>query len=199
MKASSEIESRGGRKWTQREVNRLIMMWGNHSTTKIGDTLGRTQQAVYDKAKHVGLGGNPNKGRMSVYRLQKEYGYTYNRVIHACEHLGVRLVRGHIGSRFSRPMSRRPRRYIPESRLEEVLEYLKTVPDGKHLFSTKNPKRTHPLAWGTGTKPPACVDCGRSDVPYRESGRCKKCSSRWRVALWRAKKRAEKAGKVGVL
>lgn len=128
-----------------------------------------------------------NRGRTTVYAIEA-MGYTRGRILHACEHLGIVLQTGFIGSKNTRAKSKQRWRYI-DSRLDELLAFLAKTPDGKKLFSPSNAQRTPPERWGTGTKPPCCRACSTTDRPHRSNGWCVACAPKMeqRVRRERAK------------
>lgn len=165
-----------GRKWTPAEVKYLEDNWGGCGADKIAKALDRSTHSVISMARARGLGA-ANRGRLTPFYIESEFGYGRERVLKACDHLKISLRRALVDAHVTGSRASRRRAYIPDERLEELLQFLAKWPDGERLFSTKG-RKTSINMWGTGGKPPACKACGRADLPHRLRGWCVKCASR---------------------
>lgn len=165
-----------GSRWTAADVLYLEKNWGEKGADKIAEDLKRTRVAVESMAAKRGL-GSPNRGRMTVRGISKEFGYDRIRVIKACEHLGVSLQRAKVGIGVTRSRVPGRRQYIPEDSLGKLLSFLAQWPDGERMFSRKG-RKTSVAMWGTGGKPACCRCCDRADVPHRLMGWCVHCANR---------------------
>lgn len=176
--------------WSAAEVALLERAWGERGADAIARELGRSERAVEAMAAQRKLGA-PNRGRLTPYGIQREFGFCRIRVVKACERLGIRFGRALAGPGVARERSPSRRRYIPEDRLEELLDFLRAWPDGERLYSPRA-RRTDSRMWGTGQKPAACLSCGRTDRPHRACGWCVACASREGMRKLRAKRMQER-------
>lgn len=169
------IDPYGKRKhWTQAEVSYLVREWGAVSLQVLSRHLGRAPRGIQAKASELGL-GPANRGLVTVYVIEREYGYDRERIHKAMEHLGIRLTKGNTRTTSARKGGQRG--YIPDSRVEDLLSFLATYPDGKRLFH-RTGKRTEAGVWGIGIKPPACLDCGTAARPHAYGGKCASCQTK---------------------
>lgn len=182
-----------GRVWKPDELRLVEREWGVAGVKELARQLERTERAVAEQAKRMGLGA-PNRGRTTPFTIQQQYGYHSTRVLKACEHLGISFRRALSGPGVvDRRKAKGPRRrYVPEDRLQELLEFLARWPDGQRLFSPKG-VRTGSMMWGTGGKPLACRCCGRSDLAHRSRGWCVNCAGREAMRERREKSRDKKS------
>jgi hypothetical protein len=76
----------GIKNWTIEEVNSLEESWGKYSLSTISKRLGRTEQAIKQKAFKLGL-GNPvdNYGGFTLHALSKYLKVDYKRIINWVE------------------------------------------------------------------------------------------------------------------
>jgi len=177
-----------GRAWTAAEVRVVERAWGVRGSTSIARELGRTRRAVESLASKRHLGA-PNRGRLTPYSIEREFGFCRIRVAKACERLGIEFRRAIAGPGTVGGRKPGHRRYVPEERLDELLAFLAAWPDGERLYALGG-ARTDARLWGTGGKPAACRACGRADRPHRLKGWCAACASREQMRERRAKQRA---------
>jgi len=169
------IEAHGPRKhWTQEELSYLVREWGHLSLKELCKRIPRPIRAIQAKACELGLGPG-NRGLITVFHIEREYGYDRERIHKAMEHLGIKLTKGLTRSTSSRKHGQRG--YIPDSRVEDLLSFLASYPDGKRLYHLTG-KRTPAGVWGVGIKPPACLGCNRTDRPHAYKGMCARCHTK---------------------
>lgn len=167
--------------WTQAEVSYLVREWGNLSLDVLERKLKRPIRGIQAKASLLNL-GPANRGLWTVFTIEREYGYDRERITKAMAYLGIRLTKGLTRSTSNRKGGQRG--YLPESRLDDLLQFLASHPDGERLFNPTG-KRTKAGVWGIGIKPPACLGCGTSARPHVGKGYCASC----RQKQYRAKAR----------
>jgi hypothetical protein len=76
-KASLMGLTKPARRWTDEETSRLRSMWGFETAVSIYRALGRSPQAVYLKARAMGLRVEPPEGFESVNRCADRMGYCH--------------------------------------------------------------------------------------------------------------------------
>lgn len=161
------------RRWTAEELRQL---W-KHRRKGIAwnaVALGRSVAAVLAKTRAL----TPPEGldEQSLLDVAHETGYGPRRLKAAAEWLGLRLARPGCGVGKATVFR------ITGEQKTKLLDFLAAQPDGTPLLRPSS-KLTPAAAWGTGTKPPSCIDCGTTDRPHRCAGRCGRCHDK-RKGVW---------------
>lgn len=166
-----------GRAWTEQDDWVLRGWWGVVGADSVAKKVGRTQRAVVARAQKLGL-GPARGGSMTLAAFAKWSGYSRSRIRTAAKRLGLRLQRVPRSDPRYGQVKHRWHAFSAED-IERIVEYLGTLQDGRRLHKAEAGAWGGP-ARGGGSKPEACVDCGRNDVPYCCHGRCKSCDRKWR-------------------
>lgn len=157
--------------WTREEVHKLIYEWGLKDLEALGTMLGRTAQAIAERARKLKL-GPPARSSKTMNQVARESGYSLSRLWNAVELLRLDI------RRRRRMDPRQPRRthHFDVSVDQEVaiLNFLRKQPDGLRLFGTTKGK-TRNGVWGIGKKPPACLRCRTKKRPHCARGLCDNC------------------------
>lgn len=168
------IVSRSGTRWTQEEDDQLAHWWTHLSAKKIGELIGRSEQAVINRGRVLGL-GSPRGEYLSLSELERTSGYAQSTIKLAAQRLGITLRRQPVYQKAWRPKKggRRKHNYgrnyaIPREQADAVLAELARVPDGKRR------QLTYRGEWG-GPKPDKCLGCGTSERPHCAKGLCARC------------------------
>jgi hypothetical protein len=164
------------RLWTRGETNRLIIHWGTKDLVALAQMLGRTPQAITERAKKLHL-GTQNRGTKTMQQIRRESGYELSRLWAAVDILGLVI---HRGLRMDPRQTKATHRFaVSEEQEAAILQFLGTQLDGRRLFSYRG-TRTQNGVWGVGLKPPACLSCGTSARPHCARGCCANCYARQR-------------------
>jgi len=155
--------ARRRRWWTTDEVNRLVWGWGTVGLEELAAELGRDASAVKAKAYKLRLGSSA-PDLYSMRRVEELTGHNRKAIWAAATRVGVRIQ--------TRQQGRRVRHCLTAADLEAIVAELRRQADRGRVT------RTILGEWGTGNKPRACLDCGRTTQPYRALGRCASCYNR---------------------
>lgn len=171
--------------WTPSEIDALAYHWGTSSLDALARRFGRTPRAIKEQAKSQGL-GPPSRGRMSLLEASKRSGYDRGTIQLVAQRLGIRLPRSPATLKHSgkRPRQHNRHHAIDEETLQLITDELARYPDAGRYQSSPQGE------WGTGSKPPECVECGSADRPHYAKGVCRRCYSR----LQAARRRCEVTG-----
>jgi hypothetical protein len=175
-----------GFRWSKQDERVLEWLWCTEDCHRIAKRLGRSQRAVVDRARVLGLGPQ-RRGTMTLSEIEKATGYPRTRIKTAAVHIGIELRRVPRSDPKNADAKHPWFAISPEDR-DKLLEYLSGLQDGKRIYQAQQGTWGGPRHRG-GTKPQACIDCGRNDVPHFCRGRCRRCDGRWRKSL--SKNRAQ--------
>lgn len=167
-----------GHSWSLDDDMGLEVFWGEYGANVIAERLGRSQRAVVERARRLGLGPQ-RQGTKTLSELCEETGYSKSRIKTAAAHLRINLRRVPRGDPRHQATKRRWHA-IDEDTQGRLLEYLASIPDGRRIYKSQQGEWGGPRHRG-GRKPEACIDCSRSDVPHFCRGRCRNCDRRWRA------------------
>jgi hypothetical protein len=190
--------------WTKEEDDFLAVQWGQMDLPLLGRALGgRTEDAVSQRAKRLGLGSpSENQGTITLRALAREIGYEPRTILRVAERLGflqngterdinarTRLRSGAIVplelSRLIRVSRSDPRQtshrsrsrgrwaIYPEQR-RAIVAFLEEQPSWRVYAKTTGPRTTRGV-WGIGNKPAACLGHGLPDRPHYAKGLCARC------------------------
>ncbi len=174
---------RRAEKWTKSQDSLLRIKWGAVSLETIAENLDRSETSVAARAYHLGL-RRPSQGRVSITDF-RAMGYAYDRVKNAIAILGIKVEPTPRCSARSRRT--RAQRRLTDEQAEQVLAFLRTVPDALPLRKTGI---VYPASeWGVGGRPPACVTHGGTDIEHQANGQCVRCYK----TAWARKKREKAA------
>ncbi len=169
MKAKVFLD-RKRRSWTAEEDRLLRTLWGEVSLKTIARRLGRSCDGISWRSRVLGLHA-PSQGRVSTHSLHLQ-GYAWDRLQYAINALG--LVLEPIPEQIKRHRGVKPRRYMTDEQAQQVIEFLRGVPDALRLLKSGEPE--YPCeVWGVNGRPIACLDHGGTDVPHKGNGLCKRC------------------------
>jgi ribA/ribD-fused uncharacterized protein len=157
--------------WTEVEVDKLSFWWGVFSIQTIAKRLGRTPAGVSEKARKTKLGAFA-QDTISMREFVRLSGYEDSRILASAEALGIKLHRIGVGNP-KRPKAKRAYG-ITEEQQEKLLAHFVEHPNTFYPNKPGSGKTTQGV-WGIGRKPPACLDCGRSDKPHYSKGLCDGC------------------------
>lgn len=164
--------SRHRRRWSQRDVDLLIWLWGTNDIRRVAQQLGRSEIAIYGKARALGLCAR-FEGYVSLKQLMERSGFWKRAVLTAMRRVGVEL---HVKKRVS---PHEPHESADSVRYAFTLEEAELVLAELKKHAGKNRiVMSFKGEWGTGKKPAACLGCGRSDRPHRMHGLCTACAIR---------------------
>ena len=176
MSAREMHHKRANRHWTPAEKKMLALLWGTMSVVPLSKKLGRSVDSIVNRARQMGL-GSPSRGTKPLNQLCRESGYHPKQIRYALKNLGMALQ-----YKFDTRHPKEPRIYrqyaISFEQEEAILAYLAKHPDGSPVYCNAPGYRTKQGQWGVGNKPPACLDCGRTDRPHRGRGFCSSCHMR---------------------
>lgn len=165
------------RAWSAEDERRLAFDWGVFRIETIAHRLGRTRDAVIQRAAKLQL-GPASRGTTTLKAISDSTGYDRKQVRSAARALGI-----HIGRRVTKNIAKvEKKRFtsIDEDQAERIIAFLKARPDGTPIrFETKG-------AWGEKgrggvLKPTHCVVCGKNDRPHWAKGKCHACYERARA------------------
>lgn len=178
MSAREMHHKRANRHWTPAEKKMLALLWGTMSVVPLSKKLGRSVDSIVNRARQMGL-GSPSRGTKPLNQLCRESGYHPKQIRYALKNLGMALQ-----YKFDTRHPKEPRVYrqyaITFDQEEAILAYLAKHPDGSPVYCNAPGYRTKEGQWGVGKKPPACLDCKRTDRPHRGHGLCGTCHTRAR-------------------
>jgi hypothetical protein len=93
-KRAAKLGLRRHRPWTYRDDDHLRISWGPHPIRAIAKTLGRTEQAVYQRAKELGLGLGVPQGFETLTHAAERTGFATSQLRVILRAGGVRITRG---------------------------------------------------------------------------------------------------------
>jgi hypothetical protein len=158
-----------GKVWTKKEVDKLIWFWGERLPSAIAKKLGKTEAAVKQKARRIGLQPFSDCSQyMSLDDVVRRTGYYHEAIKTVCLRLNLKIKRG--------PDVKCRRYYFREGEVVKIEEELRRLADKRNIYRYDS---SYSYNWG-GKKPDACMDCGTSSKPYCGRGLCKKCYDRMR-------------------
>jgi hypothetical protein len=155
------------RRWTEAEDKRLRFVWGENDILKLAREFGRSADSVAKRAQALGLVVRP---LLSLRGAAQATGYDPETLKRAARALGITLHRRH---RLHAPRSRmkhprNPNKGVTEEQLDAIVAWLKEQPTWRVTPS--------PIGeWGTGRKPPSCLECETTERPHVARGRCGAC------------------------
>jgi hypothetical protein len=163
------------RRWTADEDRALALVWGRGGAAVAAEALGRTQDACACRAASLGL--SADDGGVSIAALARIGGYSYGRVLRAAADLGVTLCAPPPRRASQVPAGERSeaRSWVSPNDQTRILDHLASAP-ARTYHKRPGGGRTPADAWGTGTKPPHCRRCKRTDRPHRSRGYCVTCA-----------------------
>lgn len=162
-------------RWTGREDAKLVELWGHRSTAAISKEIGRTPDAVEQRGRHLGLGGNRHS-LVTIRQLIKRGGYDRGTVMLALKVLGVPVIP------VPRVSARKanggpPHRGIWASQVERVMRYLAARTMGT-ITPRPGLKQGPRGVWGIVGRPSACDGCKTQARPHYAKGLCERCYTR---------------------
>lgn len=135
----------------------------------IAKRLERTPAGVILRARVLDL-GVPGRGLIGLKALAKRLGYDAKAVIRAAKRAGVPLSYRRLPTTNIRSGKPRGVNYgFEDDDVDAIVAELRSSPNPNIITTTRHGE------WGTGTKPPACLDCGRSDRKHSARGLCGAC------------------------
>lgn len=177
------FKDRHNTKWTPEEDKLLRTLWGEVSLRTISKRLGRTQNAVQERAFNLKLGA-PSQGRIALDKF-RAMGYPADRVRNAITILGIVLEPTPCSS--PRKAGVRPQRRLTDEQAQMVIDFLGSIPDAVPLG--RNGPIYPASEWGVSGRPAVCSNHGGADVPHGADGLCRRCYS----TAWARKKREKAA------
>jgi hypothetical protein len=158
--------------WTDQEDGVLCWLWGECRVSTLARKLGRSQCAIVERAKVLGL-GNMWKGKLTLTQVAEHLGCTDKTVKRLVARSGMRLEDKRVFT--TTPKARREKGRVYAFSLEDVdllIETLKRIPNPNYVQAVSTE------GWGAGNKPVACLDCGGTERPHKGRGLCVRCYMR---------------------
>lgn len=150
--------------WTDLEEEKLRAQWGWRPVKKIATSIGRSETAIFAKARKLRLRQQLPDGCYTMTDAVKISGYSDNQIRRAVRRLGIRLRRSYP----TKPGRRGNRVLITKAQLKEVTKYLDPVLG----------LRVVGRSWGENGRPPCCIECGTTEEPHFAKRRCENCYRR---------------------
>lgn len=154
--------------WTPDEDRILRQHWGQ-TLPGLARRLERSPRAIRDRAAKLGLGPPLEGCGVSVLRLAALSGFSVTKIRNAAAELGIELRRAPAGRIRDRGRVRARTFAVAPRQADRILAYM-----------LETPVIGRSRAWATGSRPPACVDCGETSRPHKARGRCSRCYLRRR-------------------
>ena len=167
---------RAHKHWTTAEEKTLSQLWGVLSAKQLGQRLNRSIDSVISRSTRMKL-GPPSRGTKALTTLCRESGYHPGQIRYAIHNLGM-LLQHKLDMRRPGTESHYRQYAISFEQEEAILAYLAKHPDGERVYCNQPGHRTKLGQWGVGNKPPACIECNRTDRIHRAHGMCGTCHMR---------------------
>lgn len=158
--------------WTEKEDRVLIWHWTSMPIHKLARKLGRTAYAVEMRAKILGFSAR-SRDTKSISQLSRESGFDFSTIKRAISALGLLPDRAVCTNAKNRQPTAKKMVGLSEEQCEKILTWIKGHVKGDRLPPDGPVKSAK--TWGARNKPSACIECGRSGVPYYCKGMCKTC------------------------
>jgi hypothetical protein len=144
----------------------LTWGWGSVRLDKLARRLRRTEKAVCEKAKRLGMGPR-TRGQMTLAQFCERIGYSAATIQTLANRIHVHIRRNKARSKGA------SYHLVGDDAAERIIAELDRLgwPSQPNL---KNPGGK----WGVGGKPAGCLLCGTSTRPHQGRGLCSTCLRR---------------------
>jgi hypothetical protein len=174
-----DYKSRAQKPWTKEEENYLIFNWGVKSSEEIAEHLGRSTKACDVRVFRLTGSRSIKRGKWTQAAIAKDLGFCVKTVRKAAKYLRLRVKRAPKERTDSEAVERRPwdnsAWLLDEEQRDLLIEWL--LRD----------------RWMRTNQYTGCKKCGRSDIPHKGKGFCKKCHDRRRYESVVLKKRGKRS------
>jgi len=172
-----KTKNRARKPWTKDEENYLVFNWGVKPTEEIAEHLGRSTKACDVRIFKVTGSRAITRGKWTQATIAKDLGFDVKSIRKAVRYLKLRVRQTPKERSDSEAVKRRPHDnsawLIDDEQRDRIIEWL--LRD----------------RWMKTNQFTECRRCGRSDVPHKGKGFCKKCHARRRYESVVLKKRGK--------